>query len=127
MNPKKLFLALIPFLEKGYNIQEIKILQLVFEKGMNISEISRLLKIDYKNAHRYVNKLHDNKLIILNPKEPVQGKKVNVTLSEKTLGEILDELEATMLRREDYKEIENTIREARRKLKYTQITQNNSN
>jgi len=124
MNQKKLFLALIPFLERGYNFQEIKILQLVFGKGMNISEISRELKIDYKNAHRYISKLHDDKLIILNPKEPVQGKKVFVTLSEKTLGEILDELEATMLRKEDYKEIENTIREARRKLKYTQMQNN---
>jgi predicted transcriptional regulator len=122
MNPKKLFYALIPFLERGYNLQEIKILELIFEKGMNISEISRALKIDYKNAHRYVSKLSDDKLIILNPKEPVQGKKVQVTLSEKTLGEILDELEATILRKEDYKEIENTIREARRKLRYIRLS-----
>ena len=84
MNHKKLFYALIPFLEKGYNLQEIKILELVFEKKMNISEISRSLKIDYKNAHRYISKLHDEKLIVLNPKEPVQGKKVYVTLSDKT-------------------------------------------
>lgn len=124
MNHKKVFYALVPFLERGYNLQEIRILELVFEKRMNISEISKELDIDYKNAHRYINKLHEDKLIVLNPKEPIQGKKVYITLSEKTLGEILDELEATMLRKEDYKEIENTIREARRKLRYTQIQKN---
>lgn len=121
MNQKNLFYALIPFMEKGYNLQQIKILQLVYEKKMNISEISKTLNIDYKNTHRYINKLYKDGLIILEPKKPKQGKKVYVTLSERTLGEILDELETTMLRKEDYKEIENLIRESRRKLRYLQL------
>jgi len=121
MNKKNLFYALIPFMEKGYNIQEIKILQWIFEKKMNISEISRELNIDYKNAHRYINKMRKDGLIILEPSKPIQGKKVYVTLSGKTLQEILDELEAITLRKEDYKEIENIIKEARRKLRYIQL------
>lgn len=121
MNKRYLFYALIPILERGYNIQEIKILQLVFEKKINISEISRELNIDYKNTHRYINKLYKDGLIILEPPKPIQGKKVYVTLSEKTLQEILDELEAITLRKEDYKEIENLIRESRRKLRYIQL------
>lgn len=119
---KNLFYALIPLMENGHNIQEIKILQLVFEKKMNISEISRELKIDYKNAHRYINKLHKDGRIILDPKKPLQGKKVYIALSEKTLTEILDELETTVLKKEDYKEIENLIKESRRKLRYIQLT-----
>ena len=122
MNNKKLFYSLIPLLEVGHNFQEIKILQLVFEKKMNILEISKTLGIDYKNAHRYISKLCKENLILLDKKESVQGKKVYVTLSEKTLGLILDELEATMLKKEDYKEIEETIKEARRKLRYLQIS-----
>lgn len=118
---KNLFYAFIPLMEKGYNLQEIKILQLVFEKKMNISEISRELKIDYKNTHRYINKLQKDGRIIFDPKKPTQGKKVYVALSEKTLGEILDELEATILKKEDYKEIENLIKESRRKLRYIQL------
>ena len=55
------------------------------------------IKIDYKNAHRYINKLYKENLILLDRKESIQGKKVYATLSEKTLGLILDELEATML------------------------------
>lgn len=122
MNNKKLFYALIPIMEKGYNLQEIKILQLIYEKKMNISEISRELKIDYKNAHRYVNKLHKDGLIILSSSKPSQGKKIYITLSEKTLIEILDELETTILRKEDYREIEKMIKESRRKLRYIQLS-----
>jgi len=121
MIKKNLFYALIPFMEKGYNLQEIKILQLVYEKKMNISEISKVLNIDYKNTHRYINKLSKDGLIILDPKNPIQGKKVYITLSEKILEEILDELETTILRKEDYVEIENLIKESRRKLRYIQL------
>ena len=121
MNKRNLFYALIPFIEKGYTLQEIRILQLIFEKRANISEISKELSIDYKNTHRYINRLHKNKLIVFEPLKPIQGKKVYVTLSEKTLQEILDELEAISLRGEYYKEIENLIRESRRKLKYIQL------
>ncbi len=121
MNKRNLFYALIPFIEKGYTLQEIRILQLIFEKRANISEISKELSIDYKNTHRYINRLHKNKLIVLEPLKPIQGKKVYVTLSEKTLQEILDELEAISLKGEYYKEIENLIRESRRKLKYIQL------
>ena len=121
MNKRNLFYALIPFIEKGYTLQEIRILQLIFEKRANISEISKELSIDYKNTHRYINRLHKNKLIVFEPLKPIQGKKVYVTLSEKTLQEILDELEAISLKGEYYKEIENLIRESRRKLKYIQL------
>ena len=121
MNKRNLFYALIPFIEKGYTLQEIRILQLIFEKRANISEISKELSIDYKNTHRYINRLHKNKLIVFEPLKPIQGKKVYVTLSEKTLQEILDELEAISLTGEYYKEIENLIRESRRKLKYIQL------
>lgn len=121
MNKRYLFYALIPLLERGYNFQEIKILQLVFERKINISEISKVLNMDYKNTHRYINKLCEKKLIILEPQKPIQGKKVYVTLSEKTLQEILDELETMILRKENYKEMEEIIRESRRKLKYIQL------
>ena len=120
MIKRNLFYALIPFIEKGYTLQEIRILQLIFEKRVNISEISKELNIDYKNAHRYINRLHKDKLIIFEPPKPVQGKKVYITLSEKTLQEISDELEAIILRKENYKEIEILIRESRRKLRYMQ-------
>ena len=116
-----LFHSFLPIMEKGYNMQEIKILQCVFEKKMNILEISRKLNIDYKNTHRYINKLRKNGLINIEPSKPIQGKKVYIALSEKTLQEILDELEAINLRKENYKEIENLIRESRRKLKYMQL------
>jgi len=65
--------------------------------------------------------LHKDGLIILEPSKPIQGKKVYITLSKRILGEVLDELEATMLRKEDYKEIEELIKESRRKLKYIQL------
>lgn len=64
MNKRNLFYAFIPLIERGYNLQEIKILQLVFEKRTNISQISKELNIDYKNTHRYINKLHRDGLII---------------------------------------------------------------
>ena len=121
MDKRYLFYAFIPVMERGYNLQEIKILQLIFKKKMNMSEISRKLKIDYKNTHRYISKLHKDGLIILEPSKPIQGKKVYITLSKRILGEVLDELEATMLRKEDYKEIEELIKESRRKLKYIQL------
>jgi len=108
-------------MEKGYNMQEIKILQVVYGKRISISEISKILKIDYKNTHRYINKLSNNGLIILDPKKPMQGKKVYITLSEKTLGEILDELEASMLRKDNKEEIINLIKETKRKLRYIQL------
>jgi predicted transcriptional regulator len=122
MNNKYLFCAFIPVMERGYNLQEIKILQLVFKKKINISEISRELNIDYKNTHRYIEKLHKDGLIILEPSKPIQGKKVYITLSKKILGEVLDELEAIILKKEDYSEIEELIKESRRKLKYIQLT-----
>ena len=122
MADKKLFYALVPLMEKGYNFQEVKILQLAFEKKMNISEISKASGIDYKNAHRYVKKLCQDGLIIMNPKKPVQGKRVDITLSEKTLNLILDELESIVLKKEYYKEMENTIKEARRKLRHVQLS-----
>ena len=118
---KKLFYAFISLVEKGCNLQELKILQLVFEKKMNISEISKLSGIDYKNTHRYINKLFKKGMITMDPKKPIQGKKVHIALSERTLELILDELESTMLKREDYEEIENTIKEARRKLRHIQL------
>ncbi|MDP3026611.1 MAG: hypothetical protein Q8N63_02805 [Nanoarchaeota archaeon] len=121
MNKKYLFYALIPIMERGYNMQEIKILQLVFEKKINIFGISRELSIDYKNTHRYINKLYKDGLIILEPLKPIQGKKVYVALSEKTLQEILDELEAITLRKDDKEEMINLIRESRRKLRYIQL------
>ncbi|MFH1711279.1 MAG: helix-turn-helix domain-containing protein [Nanoarchaeota archaeon] len=121
MNKQYLFYPFIPIMERGYNIHEIKILQLVFEKKRNISEISRELNIDYKNTHRYVNKLHKEGLIIIEPSKPIQGKKVFVTLSEKTLSEILNELEAILLRKDNREEIINIIKEAKRKLRYIQL------
>ncbi|MFH1801581.1 MAG: winged helix-turn-helix domain-containing protein [archaeon] len=120
MDKRNLLYALAPFIEKGYNTQEIKILRCVFEKKANISEISRELNIDYKNTHRYIDKLWKKGLIIIEPSKSVKGKKTYVTLSEKTLQEILDELESITLRGNDYKEIENLIKESRRKLKYIQ-------
>lgn len=120
MNKRYLFYALAPIMEKGYNLQEIKILQWIFEKKISISEISRELNIDYKNAHRYVNKLYKDGLIILNPSKPIQGKKVDITLSEKTLKEILDELKVIISKKEDYSEIESLIQESGRKLRYVQ-------
>ncbi len=116
-----LFHSFLPIMEKGYNMQEIKILQVVYGKRISISEISKILKIDYKNTHRYINKLSNNGLIILDPKKPMQGKKVYITLSEKTLGEILDELEASMLRKDNKEEIINLIKETKRKLRYIQL------
>ena len=108
-------------MEKGYNLQEIRILGKVFKKKTNISEISKELGIDYKNTHRYINKLYKDELITLEPTKPVQGKKVYVALSEKALQEILDELEAITLRADHHKEIGNLINESRRKLRYTQL------
>jgi len=122
MIKRNLFYAFIPLIERGYNLQEIKILQLVFEKRTNILQISKELNIDYKNAYRYINKLHKDELIIFEPKKPIQGKGIYITLSKKILQEILDELEGITLKKEDYKEIENLIRESRRKLKYIQLT-----
>lgn len=116
-----LFHSFLPIMEKGYNLQEIKILQLVYEKKMNISEISRILKIDYKNTHRYINKLYNDGLITLDPKKPLRGKKVYITLSEKTLSEISDELEAIILRKDNKEEIINLIKETKRKLRYIQL------
>ncbi len=107
-------------MERGYNLQEIKILHWVFEKKISISEISRELKIDYKNAHRYIKRLHKDGLIILDPPKPIQGKKVDITLSEKTLAEILTELRALISRKDDSREIENLIQESGRKLRYIQ-------
>ena len=121
MNKRYLFYALIPIMERGYNLQEIKILQLVFEKKINIFGISKELSIDYKNTHRYIDKLHKDGLITLEPLKPIQGKRVYITLSEKTLQEILDELEAITLRKDDKEEIINLIRESRRKLRYIQL------
>jgi len=120
MNKRYLFYALIPIMERGYNLQEIKILHWVFEKKISISEISRELKIDYKNAHRYIKRLHKDGLIILDPPKPIQGKKVDITLSEKTLAEILTELRALISRKDDSREIENLIQESGRKLRYIQ-------
>ena len=121
MGKKHLLYALIPIMERGYNFQEIKILQLVFEKKITISEISRELNIDYKNTHRYISRLHKDGFITLEPSKPIRGKKVYITLSEKALQEISDELEAITLRKEDYTEIETLIRESRRKLRYVQL------
>ena len=121
MDKRYLFYAMIPIMEKGYNLQEIRILGKVFKKKTNISEISKELGIDYKNTHRYINKLYKDELITLEPTKPVQGKKVYVALSEKALQEILDELEAITLRADHHKEIGNLINESRRKLRYTQL------
>lgn len=121
MNQKLLY-AFIPLMESGYNFSEIKILQLVFEKKMNISEISKESGIDYKNTHRYIKKLSKEMMIVMDPKKPIQGKKVIITLSEKTLELVLDELETILLKKENYLEIENTIKEARRKLRHIQLS-----
>jgi len=121
VDKRYLFYAMIPIMEKGYNLQEIRILGKVFKKKTNISEISKELGIDYKNTHRYINKLYKDELITLEPTKPVQGKKVYVALSEKALQEILDELEAITLRADHHKEIGNLINESRRKLRYTQL------
>ena len=122
MNEKNLFRAFIPLLEQGYNLQEIKILQAVFGKRMNISQISKELKIDYKNTHRYIHKLKNGGLITLNPSKPVRGKKIEITLSEKALNTILDELETILLKKEDYKNIEEIIKETRRKLRFVHLS-----
>ena len=122
MNQKNLFRALIPYLEKGHNIQETKILQLLFEKKMNISQISKTLDIDYKNTHRYIHKLKEAGLVLLSQNKPARGKKVEIILSEKALKEILDELEATLLKKEDYQEMTLIIKETQRKLRFIQLS-----
>jgi len=67
------------------NSAKIKILIYLFknkEKEVSISQISKDLKIDYKNTWRYVKELHDYNFINLNPETPSQGKKVLVSINK---------------------------------------------
>lgn len=111
--------ALLPIIEKeNLNLQEMNIIQLSYEKKRTISEISKISNIDYKNTHRYIIKLQKKGLLNLNPKIPSQGKKVYITLSKKTISDILDELEKILLKKDHILKIKYLIKESRRKLRF---------
>lgn len=71
-------------LSKGVPLNEnkVKILEyLIKNKEASISEISRELKIDYKNTHRYIQQFKKAGAVKLNPNELSRGKKVMVSLN----------------------------------------------
>ena len=51
-------------------------------KEKTISDISRDLKIDYKNTRRYVEYFNNKGIVKLNPEKPSQGKKVLVSINQ---------------------------------------------
>jgi len=69
--------------------QEIRIIDLVGEKPHTLSEISKALKLDYKNTWRYCNNLHNKGVISLNPPpgESKRGSPVNVTMTINAKGD----------------------------------------
>ena len=52
------------------------------DKEKTISDISRDLKIDYKNTRRYVRYFNNKGIVKLNPEKPSQGKKVMVSINQ---------------------------------------------
>lgn len=116
--------SFIPLLEEGYNWQEIRILKLVYKKKVNISEISKTLNIDYKNTHRYINKLNKSGLIILDPPKTSKGKKTYITLSKKTLIIMKDELEKILLIKDNHINIRELLKENKRKIRYIESVMN---
>ena len=114
--------ALLPIMRREkLNLQEIRIIQLSYDKKMTISEISKTLNMDYKNTHRYISELHKKNLLSLDPNVPSQGKKVYVILSEILLSDILDELEKILLRKNYLKDIKHLINESRRKIRFLNL------
>lgn len=69
--------------------KEIKILEVVGEKPCTITEISKLLNMDYKNAWRYCNNLYEKGVVSLNPppKESTRGSPVLVSITINSKGE----------------------------------------
>ncbi len=122
MPERSLKYALLQIMEnEKLNLQEITIIQLAYKKKLTISEISKMSNIDYKNAHRYVFKLHKKGLLNLNPEIPSQGKKVYITLSETLISNILEELERMLLRKDHILNIKHLINESRRKLRFLNL------
>ncbi len=57
------------------------------KEGISISQISHILKIDYKNTWRYIKDFQKQKIVILDPATPSQGKKVLVSINHNYLSE----------------------------------------
>lgn len=59
---------------KELSLKELEILKFIKEKIRTISDVSKGLKIDYKNAHRYCTKLNDLDLIRIEPLSKLRKK-----------------------------------------------------
>jgi len=81
----------LSLLTKGetLNLNELKIISYILHRRnihltpATISDISRDTNLDYNNTHRYIQKLKNKNIIVLNPPTYSQGKKVFVEYNEK--------------------------------------------